>query len=228
MPFPDFRADGWLPEGHHAATWEEIVAVFGGEPGSPRAVLMQRLLDWRDALRARTITGLLILNGSFISTKSRPGDVDAIFVFDATAVPIVKNDDEAKALIDIVLNKQSGLGDIFVYARPTVEQFPQFCRIDGFDLNKISNEPKGVLEVHIMITDENNLRGVLHQMSSFSDMLYALYLDSERTGDWELFPLISKGYFHRIRELNVEVQEWLQTQRQEEQTAAREEVATAA
>ena len=40
MPLPDFRSDGWLPEGHHAATREEIIAVFGGEPGSHRAVLM--------------------------------------------------------------------------------------------------------------------------------------------------------------------------------------------
>ena len=69
MSLPAFRDDGWLPEGHHAATWEEIAAVFGGSPGSHRAVVFSSLLAWRDAVRGKGMSGLLILNGSFISQK---------------------------------------------------------------------------------------------------------------------------------------------------------------
>ena len=84
-----------------------------------------------------------------------------------------------------------------------------------------------------MITDENNLRGTLHQFTSFSDTLYALFLHAEQTGDWELFPLHAKGLFHHVRELSVEIQEWMQSQPQEksgqeEQAETKEEVAAAA
>ena len=37
MPLPEFRPDGWLPEGHHPANWEEIVLRFGQGEGSGRA-----------------------------------------------------------------------------------------------------------------------------------------------------------------------------------------------
>ncbi len=80
MPIPVFRADGWLPEGHHAADWETISVVFGGEPNTQRRELLNRLLQWCDALRDKGMGGLLILNGSFISQKETPGDVDALFI----------------------------------------------------------------------------------------------------------------------------------------------------
>lgn len=38
MPIPSFRADGWLPDGHHIATWEEIIERFRGEAQSRRKV----------------------------------------------------------------------------------------------------------------------------------------------------------------------------------------------
>ena len=45
MPVPEFRPDGWLPEGYHPATWDEIAARFGGAPGSPRAAVLSGLLQ---------------------------------------------------------------------------------------------------------------------------------------------------------------------------------------
>ena len=38
MPVPEFRPDGWLPEGHHPATWDEITVRFGGVSGCRRPV----------------------------------------------------------------------------------------------------------------------------------------------------------------------------------------------
>ncbi len=43
MPIPSFREDGWLPEGHWQANWEEITDVFGDTLGSRRAELMARV-----------------------------------------------------------------------------------------------------------------------------------------------------------------------------------------
>ena len=73
MALPQFREDGWLPAGHHRTTWGEIALRFGGEPGSRRERLFLLLLQWRDAVRAKGMGGLLILNGSFISRKIDPG-----------------------------------------------------------------------------------------------------------------------------------------------------------
>lgn len=80
MPIPAFREDGWLPEGHHRATWEEVVATFGGGEGSRRAELTRSLLALRDALRAHGVTGTFLLNGSYISAKPEPGDFDVLLI----------------------------------------------------------------------------------------------------------------------------------------------------
>lgn len=57
MPLPAFREDGWLPPGHHAATWDEITAAFGGTPGSRRSALTANLIALRDALIANQVAG---------------------------------------------------------------------------------------------------------------------------------------------------------------------------
>jgi hypothetical protein len=147
MPLPPFRDDGWLPEGHHPTTWEEIAAVFGGESGSRRAQIHARLLAWRDAARARGMAGLVILDGSFISRKAEPGDFDAILVYDDATDTMLKQDPEARALVDCANCKDRFGGDIFAFWEGNVRQFPRFCRIDGFDLDKVNLQPKGVVEV---------------------------------------------------------------------------------
>lgn len=78
--------------------WEEVVAGFGGESGSPRVRVLSGLLAWRDALRAKGMAGLVILNGSFISGKPEPGDFDLIFVYDEDTRLLIDTDEEAKTL----------------------------------------------------------------------------------------------------------------------------------
>lgn len=80
MPVPPFREDGWLPVGHHAATWEEVAERFGGEPGSRRAFLTDKLLGLRDALRVLGVKGTLLLNGSYVSARPEPGDFDVLLI----------------------------------------------------------------------------------------------------------------------------------------------------
>ena len=149
MPIPAFRADGWLPEGHHAADWEEISAIFGGGPNTQRRELLNRLLQWRDALRDKGMGGLLILNGSFISQKEHPGDVDALFIYDERSDAIIEADDDAALLISYNHAKSAGIGDIFVFSAIAVRDFPAFCNTAIFDKDKATKIPKGVLEVEI-------------------------------------------------------------------------------
>lgn len=79
-----------------------------------------------------------------------------------------------------------------------------------------------------MITDEPGFRAALHQLLSFSNMLEALRLETEENGNWQRFGFIGKGYFQRIRELNLEIQGYLEIAPNEEFILPSEEMATAA
>ncbi len=149
MAIPPFRADQWLPEGHHAATWEEITTVFGGEPGSTRRETLTRLLAWRDAARRRGLAGRVILNGSFISAKRNPGDFDLLFLYDAASEAVVRQDEEALGLIDPLRCKTVYGGDVFAFSLTMVAAHPQFFPTDGFDRIKFTSVKKGVLEVDL-------------------------------------------------------------------------------
>jgi hypothetical protein len=75
-PVPALEANGWLPPGHHEATWAEVIAHFRDGEGSHRAHLTDRLLSWKDALVAAGVQGLVLLNGSYVSGKENPSDFD--------------------------------------------------------------------------------------------------------------------------------------------------------
>ena len=149
MPIPPFRSDHWLPEGHHAATWEEVEDIFGGEPGSVRREILTRLLTCRDAARAKGLSGQVVLNGSFISAKENPGDFDLLFVYDTVSETIVQQDIEALALIDPIRCKVAFGGDVFAYSASMVTSHPQFFPTDSFDRIKFTEIKKGVLELEL-------------------------------------------------------------------------------
>src|SRR5438067_2528605 len=148
MPIPAFRDDGWLPEGHHYATWDELEDLLGGPEGSPRRRVLNRLLDWRDQTRIAGMSGLLIVHGSFASSKEVPGDSDCVFVYDDSVLRIVA-DPKARKLTDYRWCKENGYGDIFVFPKSVVEKFPHLCGLDMFDYDKRTKERKGVVEVEI-------------------------------------------------------------------------------
>lgn len=149
MAIPEFGEDGWLPDGHWAATWEDIQTRFGGEPGGKRRLLMDRLTDWRDSLRGYQISGTLILDGSFVSAKERPGDIDAIFVSDVDSMEVIATEPKAAHRLSHVRMKDSGFGDLFYFTETAVREFPALCRLDGFDVDSRTGTSKGVLRVRI-------------------------------------------------------------------------------
>ena len=71
---PEFEADGNLPPGVHGATWEEFCDRFGTTPWRRRL-----LVGFRAALENLRSAGCLTayVDGSFVSSKSAPGDYDA-------------------------------------------------------------------------------------------------------------------------------------------------------
>ena len=147
MPLPEFRPDGWLLEGHHAASWEEIAARFGGEPGSRRAAILSSLLAWRDEARANGLAGLVVLNGSFISDKDAPGDFDLFFLYDEAAEARIEADFEARALTQYQSCRAMGfLGDVFALPASLGRISPLLGGTDMYDTDRRGKQ-KGVVEV---------------------------------------------------------------------------------
>ncbi|SRR6266498_4501494 len=74
MAIPELEFDtGNLPPGIHFATWEEILATFGGTPR--RLDLLSGLLRALESLRTAGCSRAY-LDGSFVTAKEEPGDYD--------------------------------------------------------------------------------------------------------------------------------------------------------
>jgi hypothetical protein len=73
---PDFREDGYLPEGLHMATEAEVTFRFGsGTRRRHRLVLrLRRWLELSRLTRARRF----LVDGSFVTAKEEPNDVDSV------------------------------------------------------------------------------------------------------------------------------------------------------
>ena len=73
---PNFREDGYLPEGLHLATEAETTFRFGASTRHRRrlALRLRRWIELARAVRARR----LFVDGSFVTAKTEPNDVDAV------------------------------------------------------------------------------------------------------------------------------------------------------
>jgi hypothetical protein len=75
---PAFRPDGYLPEGVHHASEAEITLRFGSTSQRRRRLAI-RVRRWIELARAVRATRLLI-DGSFVTAKPQPDDVDAVIL----------------------------------------------------------------------------------------------------------------------------------------------------
>ncbi len=75
---PEFNDDGYLPPGIHRATLEEIANRFGREPELRQAQVDS--LRWLLDLCKRVGVQRLIVNGSFVTDKWEPNDVDCVLL----------------------------------------------------------------------------------------------------------------------------------------------------
>ena len=75
---PPFRADGYLPEGLYLAPEADVLFRFGTATRRRRRLAL-RLRRWIEL--ARAVGGRrLLIDGSFITAKAEPNDVDAVLL----------------------------------------------------------------------------------------------------------------------------------------------------
>lgn len=81
MPIPQLLSDGLLPEGVHECTIEEVIERFGRfQESDRRPMLARELAAYFTELRSAGIGKYLIVDGSFVTGKPRPDDVDLLLV----------------------------------------------------------------------------------------------------------------------------------------------------
>ena len=76
MMIPEFRDDGYLPDGVHLATEAEVTFRFGVSSARRRRLVL-RLRRWIELSRQCGAIRLLI-DGSFVTAKESPNDIDAV------------------------------------------------------------------------------------------------------------------------------------------------------
>lgn len=101
MPaIPALEENDWLPPGHHEATWDDVVSRFANGDGSHRASLTKKLLSWKDSLVTEGITGVVLLNGSYISGKENPSDFDVALMAQPDIQALKDVNPKVKQLLD--------------------------------------------------------------------------------------------------------------------------------
>lgn len=95
------------------------------------------------------MSGRIILDGSFISAKAEPGDFDLLFVYDEASQEVLDEDETARLWVEYAYLKEVGYGDVLAFRESLARQYPQLFPLNGFDRDKTSQRPKGVVEVNL-------------------------------------------------------------------------------
>lgn len=81
MPAPSLTSDGFLPPGVHDCSLDDIRAGFGGFQGSDqRPRLFNLLIELVKAMQRCGLFDALLVDGSFVTDKPAPNDVDVVAV----------------------------------------------------------------------------------------------------------------------------------------------------
>lgn len=81
MSIPDLNEDGFLPEGIHETSLEEVRELFGRFRTTDwRPALFAKLSEFMIAARSAGLVAYVIVNGSFVTAKDEPADIDLILV----------------------------------------------------------------------------------------------------------------------------------------------------
>jgi Family of unknown function (DUF6932) len=140
MPIPAFSEDGYLPEGLHEASEDEVIARFG--VSTPRReYLTGRLRRWLELARAVGAHRFFV-NGSFVTDKAEPGDIDAVvWLPDDWAEQLRTGRAEALVLWEMLRTRQPE--ELFSARRAGQWQ----AWVDFFASTRQSARRKGVVEI---------------------------------------------------------------------------------
>ncbi|HEY4239173.1 MAG TPA: hypothetical protein VGM88_05130 [Kofleriaceae bacterium] len=148
MPIPDFTAAGLLPPGIHPATRPEVAGRFGCQ-NDRRVELWGKLEAFLDFAQTFNLFDATYLDGSFVTDKAAPGDVDVVLVIQkANAVRLVTHAN-ARQIMDTFAVKKTYEVHLFIQQPPcSMADFFQSLRADeAIRRNVAPDQRRGILEV---------------------------------------------------------------------------------
>lgn len=102
---PEFRDDGYLPEGMHLATEAAVTFRFGASTRRRRRLIL-RIRRWIELARQVGARRLLI-DGSFVTAEKEPYDVDAVVLLPENfEQQILAGSESALELEEMLLTRQ--------------------------------------------------------------------------------------------------------------------------
>jgi len=82
---PPFDEDGFLPDGIHDCSLSEAEARFASfQTSDRRPRLWVNFLAFLEQVKGAGVVRVMLLDGSFVSAKSDPNDIDLILILSAT------------------------------------------------------------------------------------------------------------------------------------------------
>lgn len=137
---PAFRSDGFLPEGLHVAAEANVTFRFGSS-NARRRMLTVKLRRW--VALARQVNGRrLLIDGSFVTNKAEPNDIDAVLYLPADFENQVQRESEPALELEHML-----------LARHPEEILPQ--RTKGTGVSGLSSSAE---RVNLMVAEKALLR----------------------------------------------------------------------
>lgn len=113
MGIPKLGSQGLLPRGVHRATLAEVRRAFGG--GTARRVELMLALEEAMGRARRAGVRRVLINGSFVTAKKEPRDVDLVFlVSEAFGARLKGGDPHARWIADRVRERRPKLLDAHV------------------------------------------------------------------------------------------------------------------
>lgn len=139
-------SDGRLPPGVHELTLPDVKRMFGTFMSSDRRPrLFEKLEQLVELARRVSFVRYLIINGSFVTSVSEPGDIDLILVIDAAILTAASWSPMEYSLLSSKRIRRNYPFDVLV-APETSQAFAEY--LDLFA--RVKNQPgktKGVVKL---------------------------------------------------------------------------------
>lgn len=149
MSIPDLNEHGLLPVGVHVCTMEELRQRFGRFTTSDHRVhLFEKLEELIQNAKATGLVREIYVDGSFVTDKEKPNDIDLILVFDER-VPIDPSSEMLPADYNALSTKRLRRRynfDVKVVYEDT-DAFKRFMEL--FQTVKNSELRKGILRIEL-------------------------------------------------------------------------------
>lgn len=148
MAIPPLTSFGLLPPGIHNATLAEVENMFGSA-NDKRVALFKGLSAYADLLTEVGVFKGIFIDGSFVTDKPVPGDIDVIVDVDVPGMIKLLAHSLKDQIVDASAVKHAyGLHLFFAPQAPTLLNYFQHLRVDEAILRKAPpSQMRGIVRV---------------------------------------------------------------------------------